>query len=204
MALKVGKLEIGWRLFISLSAIAIAYGFIGAQLVNLTRFHDYWIAGLILIVSILAAIAIPQSIGGLLGAIAVIFTVYLRSDLNNSLITTGVCLALYILSFADFSYEANTDQKLSIWEIIATVVTIAFTVSAAMLVLRQPVTWVQSGAVGVIAAAITLVGKQFLDTGLTPKAIAKIFAIVTGSSLAIGIIYRIIFYLIFYKPESYY
>jgi hypothetical protein len=145
--------------------------------------------------ALLGIVAIPQSLGGLLAAIAAIMTVYFKSNLNYSLITACVCLGLYFASFNDLRYEAQTDKKLSIWEIIATIVTIALTIQGTLFIAAKPITWLSSAAIGAIAAAITLVGKQLLDTDLPSQTIWKIFAIVTGSSLAIGYVISLITYL---------
>jgi hypothetical protein len=48
--------------------------------------------------------------------------------------------------------------------------------------------------IGAVAAAITLLGKQLLDTELTQRNIWKLFGIVTASSFAIGLVSRAIIY----------
>jgi hypothetical protein len=202
MALKIGKIAIGLRLLISLIAIAITYGHIGSELYTAIRFSNYAIAAYMLLLALLGIVAIPQSLGGLLAAIAAIMTVYFKSNLNYSLITACVCLGLYFASFNDLRYEAQTDKKLSIWEIIATIVTIALTIQGTLFIAAKPITWLSSAAIGAIAAAITLVGKQLLDTDLPSQTIWKIFAIVTGSSLAIGFVSRLILYAVT-KPTEF-
>ncbi len=194
MVVKIGKIAIGLRLFISLAAIAITYGYIGSELNQVMRLNNYAIAAYMTFLALLGIVAIPQSLGGLLAAIAAIVTVYFKSNLNYSLITAGVCLGLYLANFNDLRYEAQTDKKLSIWEIIATIVTIALTIQGTLLLTAKPVTWLTSAAIGAIAAAITLVGKQLSDTDLPPQTTWKIFAIVTGSSMAIGFVSSLIFY----------
>lgn len=193
MVVKIGKIAIGLRLFISLIAIAITYGYIGIELYQAIRLNDYAIAAYMILLAILGIVAIPQSLGGLLAAIAAIVTVYFKSNLNYSLITACVCLGLYFANFNDLRYEAQTDKKLSIWEIIATMITIAITIQGTILISTKPITWLTSVAIGAIAAAITLVGKQLLDTDLPAPTIWKIFAIVTGGSMAIGFVIRWIF-----------
>lgn len=195
MVVKIGKIAIGLRLFISLAAIAMTYGYIGSELYQVIRLNDYAIAAYMIFLALLGIVAIPQSLGGLLAAIAAIITVYFKSNLNYSLITACVCLGLYLASFNDLRYEAQTEKKLSIWEIIATIVTIALTVQGTLLFTTKPLTWLTSAAIGAIAAAITLVGKQLLDTDLPSQTIWKIFAIVTGSSMAIGFVISLITYL---------
>jgi UDP-N-acetylmuramyl pentapeptide phosphotransferase/UDP-N-acetylglucosamine-1-phosphate transferase len=99
--------------------------------------------------------AIPQSVGGLLAAIAAVITVYWQTpDINYSLITAGVCLALYLLGFQDVRYDPAPEKKLSIHEIIATVITIGFMVQMSLLILQNPSSWLTSAAIGAIAAAI--------------------------------------------------
>ncbi len=203
MALKIGRVEFGLRLLLSLISIAIAYGYIGSELYQVIRLNDYAIAAYMILLAILGTVAIPQSLGGLLAAIAAIVTVYFKSNLNYSLITACVCLGLYFASFNDLRYEAQTERKLSIWEIIATIVTITLTIQGTFLITTKPITWLTSATIGAIAAAITLVGKQLLDTDLPSQAIWKIFAIVTGSSLAIGFVSSLIFYATTKPPVLY-
>jgi hypothetical protein len=195
MALKIGKLEIGARLLISLIAIAIAYGLAGAQLFTLLRTEDYLNAGLLFLLSTMAILAIPQSLGGLLAAIVAVIIVYWQSsNITYSLITSGVCLGLYLLNFQDLRYDPAPDKKLAIREIVATVITIAFMVTMTWLILQSPASWVNMTLIGAVAAAITLLGKQLLDTELTQRNIWKLFGIVTASSFAIGLVSRAIIY----------
>ncbi|MFN5398870.1 MAG: hypothetical protein ACK5C4_14830, partial [Pseudanabaena sp.] len=159
MALKIGRLEIGYRLLISLTAIAIAYGWIGSQLCTLLRVGDYLVGGLLFVLSVVAIFAIPQSLGGLLAAIAAVITVYWQSsNITYSLITAGVCLGMYLLNFQDLRYDSQPEKPLSIVEIVATVVTIAFTVVITLFILQPPATWLTTSAIGAIAGAITVVG----------------------------------------------
>jgi uncharacterized membrane protein YoaK (UPF0700 family) len=195
MALKIGRLEIGYRLLISLTAIAIAYGWIGTQLCTLLRVGDYLVGGLLFVLSVVAIFAIPQSLGGLLAAIAAVITVYWQSsDITYSLITAAVCLGLYLIGFQDVRYDTAPEKKLSIIEIIATLITIGFMVQTSLLVLLTPSSWVTSAAIGAIAGAITLVGKQLSYTDFPQKTIWIIFGSVTFSSLAIGFVIRAILY----------
>ena len=194
MALKIGKLEIGYRLLISLTAIAIAYGWIGTQLCTLLRVGDYLVGGLLFVLSVVAIFAIPQSLGGLLAAIAAVITVYWQSsNITYSLITAGVCLGMYLLNFQDLRYDPQPEKPLSIVEIVATVVTIAFTVVITLFILQPPATWLTTSAIGAIAGAITVVGKQFNYIDLPQQTIWRLFGGVTISSLAIGFAIRVIF-----------
>jgi hypothetical protein len=195
MALKIGRLEIGYRLLISLTAIAIAYGWIGTQLCTLLRVGDYLVGGLLFGLSVVAIFAIPQSLGGLLAAIAAVITVYWQSsDITYSLITAGVCLGLYLIGFQDVRYDTAPEKKLSIIEIIATSITIGFMVQTSLLVLLTPISWMTSAAIGAIAAAITLIGRQLAYIDLSKKMIWQLFGGVTISSLAIGFVIRAILY----------
>jgi hypothetical protein len=163
MALKIGRLELGYRLLISLTAIAIAYGWVGSQLSILFHFGDYLGLVLLFVLAVAGTFAIPLSVGGLLAAIAAVITVYWQtSDINYSLITAGVCLGLYLLGFQDVRYDPAPEKKLSILEIIATVITIGFMVQMSLLILQTPSSWLTSTAIGAIAAAITLIGRQFV------------------------------------------
>jgi hypothetical protein len=197
MALKIGRLEIGYLLLISLTTIAIAYGWVGTQLCTLLRLGDYLSAGFLFILTVVAIFAIPQSLGGLLAAIAAVITVYWQtSDINYSLITAGVCLGMYLLGFQDVRYESAPDKKLSFLEIVATLITIGFMVRIALLILQTPSSWLTSTAIGAIAGAITLIGKQLSYTDLPPKNIWIIFGTVTVSGLVIGLVVRLILYAI--------
>jgi hypothetical protein len=124
----------------------------------------------------------------------VIIVYWQSSNITYSLITSGVCLGLYLLNFQDLRYDPAPDKKLAIREIVATVITIAFMVTMTWLVLQSPASWVNMTLIGAVAAAITLVGKQLLDTELTQRNIWKLFGIVTASSFAIGLIIRAIIY----------
>jgi hypothetical protein len=197
MALKIGRLEIGYRLLISLTAIAIAYGWIGTQLCTLLRVGDYLVGGLLFVLSVVAIFAIPQSLGGLLAAIAALITVYWQSsNITYSLITASVCLGMYLLNFQDLRYDPQPEKPLSIVEIVATVVTIAFTVVITLFILQPPATWLTTSAIGAIAGAITVVGKQFNYIDLPQQTIWRLFGGVTISSLAIGFVIRGIIYAI--------
>ncbi|MFN9835598.1 MAG: hypothetical protein ACK56L_05825 [Pseudanabaena sp.] len=197
MALKIGRLEIGYRLLISLTAIAIAYGWIGSQLCTLLRVGDYLVGGLLFVLSVVAIFAIPQRLGGLLAAIAAVITVYWQSsNITYSLITAGVCLGMYLLNFQDLRYDSQPEKPLSIVEIVATVVTIAFTVVITLFILQPPATWLTTSAIGAIAGAITVVGKQFNYIDLPQQTIWRLFGGVTISSLAIGFVIRGIIYAI--------
>ena len=196
MALKIGRLEIGYRLLISLTAIASAYGWVGSQLSTLFYFGDYLGLVFLFVFALAGTFAIPQSVGGLLAAIAAVITVYWQtSDINYSLITTGVCLALYLLGFQDVRYDPAPEKKLSILEIIATVITIGFMVQMSLLILQIPSSWLTSAAIGAIAAAITLVGRQFVYIDLPQKMIWQLFGGVTIASLAIGFAVRVIIFI---------
>lgn len=204
MALKIGRLEIGYRLLISLIAIAIGYGYVGAHLCTLFRFGDYLSVGFLFVLAVAGIFAIPQSVGGLLAAIAAVITVYWQSsNLTYTLITAGVCLGLYLLGFQDVRYDPAPEKKLSIIEIIATLITIGFMVQMALLILQTPSSWLTSTAIGAIAAAITLIGRQFIYIDLPQKMIWQLFGGVTISSLAIGIVTRMILYAVIPEVESY-
>jgi hypothetical protein len=196
MALKLGRLEIGYRLLISLTAIAIAYGYVGAHLSTLFRFGDYLSVGFLFMLAVVSIVAIPQSVGGLLAAIAAVLTVYWQtSNVTYSLITASVCLGLYFLGFQDVRYESDPDKKLSIIEVVATLITIGFTVQTTLLILQTPSSWLTSTAIGAIAGAITLVGKQLIYIDLPQKTIWKLFGSVTIISLAIGFAIVAIFFI---------
>jgi hypothetical protein len=196
MALKIGKLEIDYRLFISLTGIAIAYGWLGAYLCTALHSGNYLHSGLIFGLALGAAIAIPASLGGLLAAIATIALVYWKADLTGSIITAIACLILYVVAFQDIRYEPEPDKKLTILEIIATIITIAFTVTISLLLLQTPTNWLwlTYAAIGGISGAITLVGKQLIYIDLPKKKIWWLFGIVTVSSLAIGLAFRAILF----------
>ncbi|MBD2177520.1 hypothetical protein H6F42_11410 [Pseudanabaena sp. FACHB-1998] len=196
MALKIGKLELGYRLLISLTGIAIAYGWLGAYLCSLLRYGNYLNSGLIFGLAVGAAVAIPASLGGLLAAIAAIAIVYWKAQLTASIITAIACLIIYVIGFQDVRYEPETDKKLSILEIIATLITITFTAIVSFLVLQPPSSWLTYAAIGAIAGSITLVGKQLLYTDLPKKTIWGLLGIVAFSSLAIGLAVRAILYLV--------
>jgi hypothetical protein len=196
MALKIGKLEIGYRLLISLTAIAIAYGYLGGYLCSALRYDNYLIAVLLVALATSGIFAIPQSLGGLLAAIASVATVYWQSSsLTYTVISAITCLSLYLLGFQDVRYESAPDKKLSIVEIVATVITIAFTVAIALIISQThlPLNWLTSIAIGSIAGAITLVGKQLIYVDLSQKAIWRLLGIVSASSMAIGFAIRVIF-----------
>jgi hypothetical protein len=194
MAFKIGRTEIGLRLLLSLTAIAIAYGYIGSYLSTLLRYDNYPIAVLLLALAVAGVFAIAQSLGGLLAAIAAVAIVYWQSRLNSSLITAGVCLGLYLLSFQDLRYDPEPDKKLSITEIIATVITLTFTVTTALIILHPPAHWSANLIIGAIAGAITLVGKQLEYIDLSEKTILRLLGIVSGTGLAIGFAITAIFY----------
>ncbi|MFN5612738.1 MAG: hypothetical protein ACK491_15140, partial [Pseudanabaena sp.] len=102
MALKIGKLEIGYRLLISLTAIAFAYGYLGSYICTLWRISDYLGISFLFTLAIIAVFAIPQSLGGLLAAIASVATVYWQSSsLTYTVISAITCLSLYLLGFQD-------------------------------------------------------------------------------------------------------
>ena len=194
MALKIGKLEIGLRLLISLGAIAIAYGYLGSSICTLLRSGDYLTSGLLFLLGVTSIFAIPQSLGGLLAAITSVLIVYWQVSLNSSLITAGVCLGLYLLSFQDLRYDPEPDKKLSITEIIATLITLAFTVTTTLIILKYPVHWSASITIGAIAGAITLIGKQLSYIDLTEKVIWRSLGIVSGTGLVTGFVIRAILY----------
>ena len=202
MALKIGRIEIDWRSLVSLVAIAIAYGYFGNYLCTLLRYSNYPIAFLLLILAAAAVFAIPLSLGGLLAAIAAIGLVYWKTNLTYSLISAFTCLALYLLSFQDIRYLADPDQKLSIIEIVATVITIAFTVAIALIILtlQIPTSWITCVIIGAIAGAITLISKQLSYIDLSQKIIWRYLGILAASSLAIGFVIRAILYATT-KPE---
>ena len=199
MALKIGRIEIGFQLLFSLTTIAIAYAYLGSYSRTLLSQPDnYFKAGFLFLLAIAGMFAIPQSLGGLLAAIAAISIVYWQSQANLtlSLITAIVCLAIYLLGFRDLRYEAAPDKKLSIVEIVATIITIAFTVAIALIIsqIQAPLNWIVSIAIGAIAGAITLIGKQLSYLDLSQKVIGRLFGIVTASSFAIGFAIRAFLY----------
>jgi hypothetical protein len=77
---------------------------------------------------------------------------------------------------------------------MATLITVGFMVQTSLLVLQIPISWLTSGAIGAIAGAITLIGKQFNYIDLSQQTIWRLFGGVTVSSLAIGFITRAIIY----------
>jgi hypothetical protein len=198
MALKISGFEIGVRLLASLAAIAISYGYLGSYLCTLLRYNNYLVAGLLLAISGGGIFAIPKSLGGLLAAIAAIFTVYWQSQFNLTLtlITAIACLVIYLLGFRDVRYEAAPDKKLSIVEIVATIITIVFTVAISIIIsqIQAPIDWIASIAIGAIAGAITLIGKQLSYIDLSQNAIWRSFGILSMSSLAIGFAIRAFLY----------
>ena len=196
MALKIGKLEIGLRLLISLAAIAIAYGYLGSSICTLLRSGDYLTSGLLLLLGATSIFAIPQSLGGLLAAIASLLILYWQSNLNFTLIAAIACLALYLLGFQDVRYQAEPEKKLSIIEIVATVITLAFTVTVTLIILQTTATWLTSLTIGAIAGAITLVGKQLAYIDLSQKMILRLLAILSVVSMAIGFVIRVFFPLV--------
>ncbi|PZO39664.1 MAG: hypothetical protein DCF19_13890 [Pseudanabaena frigida] len=204
MALKIGRLEIGYRLLVSLAGIMFAYGWLGFYLCTLLRYSNYPIAGCLFVLAIAAIAAIPQSLGGLLSAIAAVANVYWHSDLTNSLIAAFACLVIYLLGFQDVRYDPAPDKKLSIVEILATIITIAFTVAIALTLLQNVTTiWLNSIAIGAIAGAITLIGKQLAYTDLPQKSIWRLFSILTAGSLAIGLAIKAILFITTKEPQLY-
>ena len=201
MALKISRVEFGLRLLLSLISIAIAYGYLGSYLSTLlspsnypSSSGNYPIAGLLIALAIAGIFAIPQSLGGLLAAIASVGVVYWQSNLINSLITIAVCLVLYWLGFADLRYNPAPEQKLSIIEILATLVTLALTVAISISMFQIPESRLASVAIGAIAASFTMIGKQIQHLELRPAANFIILGILSSSSLVIGFAIRAIFY----------
>ena len=99
MALKIGRLEVGLRLLVSFISIAIAYGYLGSYLSKLLSSSNYspssgnhLVAGSLIALAIAGVFAIPQSLGGLLAAIAALGVVYWQSNLINSLITVAISM----------------------------------------------------------------------------------------------------------------
>jgi len=194
MALKIGRVEVGLRLLISLATIAIAYGYLGSYISTLVTDRNYPIASLLLGLAIAGIFAIPQSLGGLLAAIASVIIVYWQSGFMPSLVTLGVCLVLYWLGFVDVGYSAEPDKKLSIIEILSTIVTFALAIAFTIALLQIPSSWIASVAVGLLAATITLIGKQIQYLELSTIKNFIVLGILTSSSLAIGFAIRAIFY----------
>jgi hypothetical protein len=194
MALKIGRIEIGLRLLLSFAAIAIAYGYLGSYLSVLFKADNYPIASLCLILAIAGVFTIPQSVGGLLAAIAAIAIVCWQASLTSGLITVGVCLFLYWLGFQDVRYNPAPDKKLSIVEIIATLVTIALSAAVSVSLFQIPIQWLASLAIGVFAAAITLIGKQIKYLELPLGTNFVIMGILSGLSLIIGFALKAIFF----------
>jgi len=194
MALKIGRIEIGLRLLLSFAAIAIAYGYLGSYLSILFKADNYLTASLSLILAIAGVFAIPQSVGGLLAAIAAIAIVCLYANLTSGLITVGVCLFCYWLGFQDVRYNPVPEKKLSIIEIIATLVTIALSVVVSISLFQIPIKWFASLAIGVFAAAITLIGKQIQYLELPPTKNFVILGTLSGVSLVIGFVVKFIFF----------
>jgi hypothetical protein len=201
MALKIGRLEVGLRLLVSFISIAIAYGYLGSYLSKLLSSSNYspssgnhLVAGSLIALAIAGVFAIPQSLGGLLAAIAALGVVYWQSNLINSLITVAVCLLLYWLGFADLRYNPAPDKKLSIIEILATLVTVALTVAIAISMFQIPESRLASAAIGAIGASFTMIGKQIQYLELRPAANFIILGILSSSSLIIGFVIRAIFY----------
>jgi hypothetical protein len=194
MAIKIGRIEIGLRLLLSFAAIAIAYGYLGSYLSVLFKADNYLTASLCMILAIAGVFAIPQSVGGLLAAIAVIAIVCWQASLTSGLITVGVCLLVYWLGFQDVRYNAAPDKKLSIIEIIATVVTVALSAAISISLFQIPIQWLASLAIGLFAAAITLIGKQIKYLELPLRKNFVILGILSGVSLAIGFAVKFIFF----------
>ena len=194
MALKIGRIEIGLRLLLSFAAIAIAYGYLGSYLSVLFKADNYLTASLVLILAIGGVFSIPQSVGGLLAAIAAIAVVCWQASLTGGLITVGVCLFLYWLGFQDVRYNPAPDKKLSIIEIIATVVTVALSVAISISLFQIPSQWLASLAIGVFAGAITLIGKQIKYLELPPTKNFVILGTLSGISLVIGFVVKFIFF----------
>ena len=194
MALKIGRIEIGLRLLLSFTAIAIAYGYLGSYLNILFKADNYPIASLCPILAIAGVFAIPQSVGGLLAALVALAIVCWQASLTSGLITFGVCLFLYWLGFQDVRYNAAPDKKLSIIEIFATVVTIALSAAVSVSLFQIPIQWLASLAIGVFAAAITLIGKQIKYLELTLGTNFVIMGILSGLSLIIGFALKAIFF----------
>ncbi|OIP77068.1 MAG: hypothetical protein AUK48_04590 [Oscillatoriales cyanobacterium CG2_30_44_21] len=203
MVLKVGKIEIEYRLLISLGAIAIAYRYLGGELGSMLKFNKYFEATILLMIAVLAALAIPQSLGGLLAAIAMVVLVYLKTSFNAAAITALTCLAIYLLGFQEVRYQSDASKKLSLIEIAATLITVIFGAQAAWLILQYPSSWLLNMVIGAIAGAITLVGKQLSYTELPTKTIAIIFGTVTTSSLIVGLVVKLIGYALYPMPELY-
>ena len=194
MALKIGRIEIGLRLLLSFVAIAIAYGYLGSYLSILFKADNYPIASLCIILAIAGVFAIPQSVGGLLAAIAAIAIVCWQASLTSGLITVGVCLFLYWLGFQDVRYNPAPDKKLSIIEIIATLVTVALSVVVSISPFQIPIQWFASLAIGVFAGAITLIGKQIKYLELPPTKNFIMLGTLSGISLVIGFLVKFIFF----------
>ena len=129
-----------------------------------------------------------------MAAIAALGVVYWQSNLINSLITVAVCLLLYWLGFADLRYNPAPDKKLSIIEILATLVTVALTVAIAISMFQIPESRLASAAIGAIGASFTMIGKQIQYLELRPAANFIILGILSSSSLIIGFVIRAIFY----------
>ena len=194
MALKIGRVEVGLRLLVSFTTIAIAYGYLGSYISTLITDHNYPIASLLLGLAVAGIFAIPQSLGGLLAAITSVIIVYWQAGLIPSLITLGVCLVLYWLGFADVGYSAEPDKKLSIIEILSTIVTFALAIALTISLFQIPSSWIASIAIGLLAATITLIGKQIQHLELSTIKNFIVLGILTSISLAIGFAIRAIFY----------
>ncbi len=195
MAFKIGRLEIGLRLLVSFTAIAIAYGYLGSYICLFWLEKSYWTTGLLLLLAASGIFAMPRSLGGLIAAIAAIVTIYINSNLTNSLIGAAICLFLYWIGFQDIRYNPSPNKKLSIVDLLATAITIALMIFLAIATFQIPSSLLASLTVGAMAAAVTLIGKQIEYLELSTKANLIILGLLIGSSLAIGFATRVMFYL---------
>lgn len=195
MAFKIGRLEIGLRLLVSLTAIMIAYGYLGSYICLFWLEKSYWTTGSLFLLAASGIFAMPRSLGGLIAAIAAIVTIYINSHLNNSLIGAAICLFLYWIGFQDIRYNPAPNKKLSIIDLIATAITITLTIVFAIATFQLPSSWLASLLIGAIAAAVTLIGKQIEYLELSTKTNFIILGILMGSSLAIGFAIRLILYM---------
>ncbi|MFM7888208.1 MAG: hypothetical protein ACKPCM_16295 [Pseudanabaena sp.] len=194
MALKIGRVEVGLRLLLSFTTMAIAYAYLGSYISTLVTERNYQIASLLLGLAVAGIFAIPQSLGGLLAAIASVIIVYCQAGLMPSFVTLGVCLILYWVGFADVGYSAKPDKKLSIIEILSTIVTFALAIALTITLFQIPSSWIASLVIGLLAATITLIGKQIQYLELSTIKNFIILGILTSSSLVIGFAIRAIFY----------
>jgi hypothetical protein len=191
MYIRVKGIILSASLLIGAIILIVGYGFLGDFAHTAYRQNELSLVALSLGIALASIWAIPQNLGGILAAFAILAITFLKLGFVPGLIATALCVVIFWLGLQDADYSFANYPKIRWWEWLAVILNVCLSIVMTIAFLqRTSLTGNIVGvALGILAGMFVVVGAQIKSAELAAKQALTLSTFMVLTGLVTGFAY---------------